>query len=836
MRRTGRKEPPGSEPCSLCGLPVGRWEIRSSDESSPHRFCCPGCMHVFEILTNLPGDPPPDFRETDLYRACVASGFIATPDGNTPAAVATPVPGGETGGPAPAGEDIPALELTLKVEGMWCTACSWLVETVLRRIDGVRGPKVLFFSDLATMKYLPHRVTPEEIAARLAGFGYRAAPFDAPNRGSNEERRLPVRLGISAILTMNIMMVSCALYFGLLEDLGREAVQWFSCILLVLATPVVFYGGLPIFRRAVAGLRYGNVSMDVLISVGALAAYVTSVLRMREGSIHLYFDTAATLVTLVLLGRSIEAHARKRVSGGVSDLFALAGSKVRLRVDGTERWVSADAAKAGDEFSVFAGERSPLDGEVVCGETLVDESVLTGESKPVRRSTGDEVAGGALVLEGPLRLRVIRTGPGGSLNRVLAAVLEALTRKGRIELLSDRITRWLVPAVIILATGTASTLLCEGTPPEEALLRALTVLVITCPCALGIAAPIAKVASIGHARSMGILVRDSSALERARHLDTLVFDKTGTLTEGSFTLVETVTAAGVSSEEALHRVASIEVESRHFLAREILRKARDWGIEPAVATGIEHIEGLGVRGFVPVGETAAGNRRFMESLGIELPEALRVESEAAEAKGATSVFFGWDGEVRGLFLFGDRVRKDARESIARLREKGLGIRMVSGDSMTTVRAVAAELGISDFAGEVFPAGKTIFIRELQESGCRVAMVGDGMNDAAALARADVGCAVGSESIVPQEASDIALLGRNPAGQVEALLHLSSRTYGIIRQNLVFAFAYNLLGIPLAVAGFLNPLLAALAMFASSLTVVLNTLRLSRETPGHGATP
>ena len=594
--RTERKGSPGPEPCSLCGLPAGRWGIRSPDPGPTLRFCCPGCMHVFEILMNLPGGPPPNLRETDLYRACVASGFIAAPDGNAlEKGTAREAESGIDRPSAPAGEEIPALELTLKVEGMWCTACSWLVETVLRRIDGVREPRVLFFSDLATMKYLPHRVTPQEIARQLAGFGYGASPFDAPDVGSGEERRLLVRLGISAILTMNIMMISCALYFGFLEDPGREAVQWFSRILLVLSIPVVFYGGFPIFQRAVLGLRHAHVSMDVLIAVGTFAAYITSILRMCEGSIHLYFDTAATLVTLVLLGRSIEAHARKRAAGGISDLFALAGSKVRLSTGESERWVPADATQPGDEFIVFAGERSPLDGEIICGKTVVDESVLTGESRPVERSTGDEVAGGALILEGPLRLRAVRTGPGGSLNRVLAAVLEALARKGRIELLSDRITRRLVPAVILLAAGTAFTLLHRGAPAAEAVLRALTVLVITCPCALGIAAPLAKVAAVGSARSMGILVRDPSALERAGKLDTLVFDKTGTLTEGSFTLAETM-AAGVHEDEVLRRAASIEVESRHFLAREIVRKARERGIELEAATAIESFEGLGVRG------------------------------------------------------------------------------------------------------------------------------------------------------------------------------------------------------------------------------------------------
>lgn len=825
--------------CALCGLPVGGSGVKQAVNGESLEFCCPGCRYVYQILSSLPGGPPADFKETEIYRACVASGLISQVEGD-PARFG-PANVDEKGSSAPpSAEEDEALteELTLRIQGMWCTACSWLIESVVGRMDGVREARVYFLSDMARLKYMPHRVSPEDLAARIERLGYRAAPFEDHPQKREDERRLLFRLGISSILTMNIMMISFALYFGFFEDIGKEAVVTLSYPLLILATPVVFYGGFPIMKRAAKGLRFGAASMDALIAIGALSAYAYSVVGILNGSIRLYFDTAAMLVTLVLLGRYIESRARDKVARGIMGLYALAGLKVRALANGTERWVSSESVLAGDEFLVSAEERIPLDGEIVLGEAKIDESILTGESRPVRKKIGDQAMGGALVLDGELRLKATRVGEESSLNRMIALIQEALSGKDSVELLADRVTRWFVPAILALATGTALGLLFGGASLNEAVLRGLTVLVITCPCALGIAAPLAKVAAVGHARTKGMLIRDLSALEKAKDIEVLVFDKTGTLTEGKFSLLETF-APGVPGNVALGRVASVEAESGHFLAKEILRRARREGVEIERASSIESFPGLGVRGVAEGTEILVGNRGFLESLGMEIPRDISNRSETAEAEGATSVFFGWEREAKGVLVFGDKVREGAGESIRELQRRGVEVWMVSGDSEATTRAVAARLGISNFVGRALPSEKAAIIERLGQGGRRTGMVGDGINDAAALARAHVGFAAGAGSNILQEASDVTLLGEDAPGRALSFLELSALTSRVIRQNLFFALLYNMLGVPLAMAGLLNPLVAVFAMFASSLTVIGNTLRISGsdsapETPGAGS--
>jgi len=840
------------EECSLCGLPVGRSGIEETVNGELLRFCCHGCLHVFQILFNSPEGLPADFRKTELYQACVSSGLIA--GGQTDSREITTPEDFEAGF---------ARELSFKVEGMWCTACSWLVKEILRRTEGVLEAEVFFLSDLARIKYLPHRIDPREILERISKLGYRAVSFNdlcdgadgaKGSRDAAIRKDVLMRLGVSAILTMNVMMLSFALYAGFFHELGRESIRNFSYTLCLLATPVVFYGGFPILKRAVLGLRFQSVSMDTLIAVGTLSAYVVSVIGMYRGSPHLYFDTASMLVTLVLLGKFIEARAREQVSRGVGELFRLAGGKARLCRESGERWVASDAVGPGDELLVLAGERVPVDARIIQGQTgkrdsfyRLDESILTGESRPTKKSIGDEIPGGALLLDGEMRVRATRVGSESSLNQMISLTREALTRKNPVELLADRITHWLVPAVLVIAAVASLVLWAGGLPADEALLRAVTVLVITCPCALGIATPLAKVAAIEAARSRGILVRDPTALEKVKDLDVLVFDKTGTLTEGSYSLREVVVAGG-SEEEALRRVAAVESHSDHFLAREILRKARERGLTPfseahgretmnaeeetcgaanEVADHFQYFEGLGARGNVQGEEVMAGNRRLMTSAGLTIPDTLALHAAAMESRGSTIVFYAWEGEVRGLFVFGDIPREGAREAVSALRSRNIALWLASGDSKETTGTIAKELGIYDFVGGALPSDKVEIIRRLQKDGHRVGMIGDGINDAAALAQADVGFSLGAEAGIVRDASDITLLAGSPA-KVLDVLELSVLTTKIIRQNLFFAFLYNVLGIPLAIAGALNPLIAVFAMLASSLTVIGNTLRITRS--------
>ncbi len=712
---------------------------------------------------------------------------------------------------------------------MWCPSCAWIVEEVLRRTRGVVEPQVSFLADMVHLRYLPHRVSPQEILDAVSRLGFRPALFEDEPAASAERRSRAVRLGVSAILTANIMMISMALYFGFFEDLSPRVIGYLSYPAWGMATAVVFYGGLPILRRGWAAIRYRRPSMDTLIAVGAMSAYAYSCLQMAAGSVHVYFDTAAMLVTFVLLGRSIEDYARSRVVSGIEDLHRLTRQKVRRWnpfAGGKEEWELPANIRPGDDFLVFAGERVPLDGRVVSGEVDVDESVLTGEAAPVKKLAGDEILGGVRVLRGEAQVRTTRVGPQSSLGQVIALLQEALRKKNPAELAADRVTRWFVPVILAAAALTAGGLLLRGFSFDEALLRSLAVLLISCPCALGIATPIVKIAVMSRARKRGLVIRDPGALERARNLDTFVFDKTGTLTQGDFSLLKTV-AFGAPEKDVLARLAAVEASADHFLAREIGRRAREMSVDGEEAVDFEALEGLGVKGTWRGESIFIGNRRLLAREGIEVSEALEGEAGASEERGMTVVFFGWEKVLRGMLVFGDPVRPGMGEMVRTLQDRGCAVWIVSGDAEKTTRAVAREVGVENFLAQALPQDKRDFIESLQRTGRCVAMVGDGVNDAAALAQADVGFALGAATQIHRDASDFTFPGQNPMKLLEAL-SLSAAAVKAIRQNLFFAFLYNSIGIPLAIAGLMNPLGAVAAMFASSLTVIGNALRVSRE--------
>ena len=471
-------------------------------------------------------------------------------------------------------------------------------------------------------------------------------------------------------------MMACALYYGFFEDLTAAGTRLLSWPLWAMATPVVFYGGWPILRKGLSSLRHGAPTMESLISVGALSAYGYSFFQMLRGSLHLYFDTAAMIIALVLIGKYIELQVRQKVSKGVVELHELSSRKVRLShpflssanplldarrapaaqsqavygtkmMEGGERWIPANEVKTGDIFSVLPGERIPLDARIVSGKGHIDESFLTGESRPVRKGPGDEVPGGALLVDGDLSLQTTRTGREGFLGQMIGLMQEALSRKNPAEVLADRITRWFVPAIFLIAFGAGFYLWLSGTPEEEALLRGLTVLVISCPCALGIAAPIVKVAAVGAGRRRGILVRDPGALEKIKDLDTWIFDKTGTLTEGNFDLLEIYSPEG-EEKNTLALLGAVEESSSHFLAKAIVRKAREAGVKLDAASDFREYEGSGVKGLVAGKMVVIGSQRFMAQEGLAIPSPLKEKAAPLEEAGKTVVFFGWEERARGL--------------------------------------------------------------------------------------------------------------------------------------------------------------------------------------------
>jgi heavy metal translocating P-type ATPase len=804
--------------CDLCGLPLGRAKSEETIGEKTLRFCCPGCRQVFLLLSAERGTLPTNFKETDLYRICLESGIIShgPPDGRTGAI--EPAIDSEA--------DLPPLALAMRLEGMWCPACAWLIEEVLRRTPGLLEPRVSFLSDTVQMQYLPHVVSPIEIRAKIARLGYRASGLsEARSNASGKDDSL-ARLGVSAILSANVMMVSCALYFGFFRDMSSTVIGYFSYPMLAIATPVVFYSGFPILRKSASGLVYGKVSMDTLIAMGVLAAYFYSILQMARGSIHLYFDTACMLVTLVLAGKYIETWARQRVSAGIAELWDLANQKVRLQTVGREEWVSFDAVKPGDCFLVHSGERVPVDGRVAEGTGLLDESVVTGESRPLHKGPGEDVLAGSLLKDGELVLTATRAGPESSLQQMVSLVREALDRKVPVELLADRITAFFVPAVLFIAAIAALFLFVRGVPADEVLLRSLTILLISCPCALGIATPLVKVAMLGIGRSKGLLIRDPGALERAKDLDVLLFDKTGTITEGNFALQRVITE-GFLEEEVLSRLAALELRSSHFLAREIVRRARQSGTNIGEAEQVEEVQGRGVKGIVRNDTIVVGNHSFMREQRMALPATFDDAAVVWQRQGMTVLFFGWEGEVKGILVFGDPVKAGVRELVNRLRERGIAMWLVSGDAEETTAAVAASVGIEEYRGQMLPVEKAHLVTSLKRAGRKVGMVGDGLNDAAALAQADVGFALGVGSDLIREASGIAILAAEP-GRVLDALDLSQLAAKTIRQNLLFAFLYNVTAIPLAVSGLLNPLIAVVAMFGSSFTVIGNALRITRK--------
>ena len=825
--------------CDLCGLPLGRAKTLQKIGKETFHFCCSGCRQVFIILSSHPDGRPGNFRETDLYRACLLAGIIP---GNQDDLTFRDfeIPAAEEGKALqslnpdldPNTKQNLSLDLSLQVQGMWCPACCWLIEQVLRRTKGILEARVSFLSDRVNLRYLPHQLSPTEIMERISKLGYHPSLQLEQEAIALEKKDLLVRLGISAILTVNIMMVSFALYIGLFRDLSPEVISYFSYPIWLMATPVLLYGGLPILKKGIAGFLYRSPTMESLIFVASLSAYLYSLYRMSQGSLHLYFDTASMLITLVLLGRWIEIHVRGKVAGGMAGLSQLTRQKVRLLDQERERWVSSDGVSPGDSFVVFAGERVPLDGKVLEGRGDMDESVLTGEARPVHKDPGDEVKAGAFLLSGEINVRTTRTGRESSLGQIIALMQGAIEKKNPAEIMADRITRWFVPTILAIAGATGLYLWLLSSTGDEVFLRSLAVLAIACPCSLGIATPIVKLASVGLAKSQGMLVRDPAALEKMKDLDVLVFDKTGTLTEGHFHLQEMVNDEGTGPGQALPLIASVEVHSDHFLAREVLRKVRGKSLKLEEVEGFESLDGMGVKGRVLGREIFIGNRKLMGWQGLEISAALEKRAEEAETRGMTAVFAGWEGKVQSLLLFGDSLRKGIREMVEGVHARGIKTWVVSGDSRATTESVSRQSGIPEFRSEALPQDKVELIRTLQAAGWRVGMVGDGINDAAALAQADVGFALGAGSNIIQEASDFTLLSSDP-GKVLDALELSSKAVGAIRQNLFFAFFYNSFGIPLAMAGWLNPLIAAFAMFASSLTVIGNALRISRGKGSRG---
>ncbi|MCF8051787.1 MAG: cation-translocating P-type ATPase [Desulfobacterales bacterium] len=818
------KSLPGA--CDLCGLSLQYGSYPLSTPEGDRRFCCLGCRQVFVMLMEASGaSDPAQFRRTEIYRRCVDAGIIPKDENDLAAR--------SRGWAAPAEERrteegaASGLSLHLEIEGMWCPACAWVIEEMLHRKDGVFKAACHFSTDRLRAVYDPVRTSPERIRQVVHRLGYRTAlPEESPAR--RRGRAEFVRFAVSAFLAMNVMMLSFALYSGFFTELPEESVRYLSWPIFLMSTAVMAYGGLPIFSRAVLSIPTGAFGMETLVGAGAASAYLYSVFNFASGSLHLYFDTASMLITLVLLGKLMERRAKDRVQEDLTAVFTLRPAKVRICTenDPNGRYLPAELLAAGDRFRVEAGEVAAADGLVLEGAGIVDESSLTGEAAGLRKRAGDRIVSGSRIHEGSLLIRAEAAGADSVLGQMIQIMETALEEKTPLETRTDRALRFLVPLVLFLAAVTAVFCLLRGAAVETAVIRAVTVMVISCPCALGIAIPLARVAGISMAGRRGILVPGFSAFEEAEAVDAVVFDKTGTLTTGRWELREILPLAGWTETELLALAAGLEAGSDHAVGREILRQAQKRGIAPApVAPRRQDAQGIcGSWNQEPV---RIGSRGFADPGGrFSVPDE---KSASAVDSLRSMVYMTVGGRSAGVLVFGDTIREGSAAAIRQLAADGYRLSVVSGDGTGATAAIAGQLGVADASGDMTPEGKAGHVQELRRSGYRVAMIGDGVNDAPALASADLGLAVHGGGAVGAEAAQVTLMKRD-LRQLVDFFALAGQVNRKIHQNLAFSFLYNAIAIPVAMAGLLSPLVAVTAMLCSSLSVIGNTLWLIKSQP------
>ncbi len=714
------------------------------------------------------------------------------------------------------------------VDGMTCASCASRIEKGLAGLAGVAEAHANYGTKRATVVYDPRTSRTDDFEATIAALGYSVPHPEHPEERdpeAEELRSLRPRLYVAIALSIPVLLIS------MVPPLQFGGWQW---VAFALSTPVILWAGWPFHQATLVNLRHGATTMDTLISLGTLAAYAWSVVALvflgaAEGGVamggffgggdaaHVYFETASVIVSLLLLGRFFEARARRRSSHALRALLELGAKTARLE-NGEE--VPVESLQVRDRFVVRPGEKIATDGRVVDGSSAVDVSMLTGESVPVEVSAGDTVFGATVNTSGRLVIEATKIGGETALAQIARLVEEAQGSRAPVQRLADRVSAVFVPVVIVIALGTLMAWLLAGQGANAAFTAAVAVLIIACPCALGLATPTAIMVGTGRGAQLGIVIKGGEVLEATRTVDTAVLDKTGTITEGKMRLVEVLPAPGVDERELLRRGGALEDASEHPIAQAVARGARARGIELAVPASFDNLAGSGVRGVVDGVDITVGRRELVG----EVPEVLERAAAAAEAEGRTVVFPAWDGGVRGAFVVADTVKDTSRTALAELHELGLETVMVTGDQRAAAETVARDVGIDRVIAGVVPGQKLEVVRDLQAHGQRVAVVGDGVNDAPALAQADLGIAIGTGTDVAIEASDLTLVTGDLRAAADAIA-LSRRTLATIKGNLFWAFAYNVAAIPLAAVGLLNPVVAAAAMGFSSVFVVTNSLRL-----------
>ena len=748
------------------------------------------------------------------------------------------------------GFEVPRLSKTFPVEGMTCASCVSRVEKKLSSLQGVHAVDVNLATEQVLVDYISALVDFESLRSALEEAGYRLLPEKSVCSSGDEERylkhlsELKLKLIFSGLTSLMVMFLSMQ---G--ESLFNTQLQALNITLFILATPVQFYCGGQFYRGAFNGLRHGYADMNTLIAVGTSTAYFYSawvtLLPGLSASLDVYYDTSVMIITLVLLGRWMEARAKHNASSAIKKLMGLQPKTAHVEREGKELEVSVEDLTMGDVVLVRPGEKIPVDGILIEGQSSIDESMLTGESVPVEKKSGDEAIGASLNKTGFFKMRVTRMGKDTVLAQIIQLVKQAQGSKAPVQRLADKIAGIFVPAVIGLALLAFAFWWGFGdsfgplptTPFLFALMIFISVMIIACPCALGLATPTAIMVGTGKGAEMGILIKSGEALEQAEKLDTIVFDKTGTLTFGKPEVADVLLspAAVLNADRLLLLAGSLEKQSEHPLAQAVVMEAKKHNLRLETVSGFEALPGFGVQGKIENKNVFLGNIKLMQEQKIDF-SSMNDDLEKLATQGKTPMLLSVDGKLEGLITTTDKLKPYAKECVHRLKRMGLKVMMVTGDNRKTAQAVAQQLDIDDVISEVLPSGKRDEIRKLMEEGRKVAMVGDGINDAPALAESTVGIALGSGTDVAMEASDITLVTSDLRAVAQAI-ELSRRTMAKIRQNLFWAFFYNVLGIPIA-AGILypfygvllKPVFAAVAMSLSSVSVVGNSLLLKRFSP------
>ncbi len=730
-------------------------------------------------------------------------------------------------------------QLDLTVEGMTCGSCAARVQRILERQAPIERADVNFATGHVQVQ-ARDEVDFDQLEVAIDKIGYRLVrdekgadadgeqhDHDPSAEQAAEQRRWFWRAVLGVPPTLVVIWISMV-HTGMVWGAEGALAPWERWTILLLTLPVQFGVGWPFIFGAAKRLRHLTANMDTLIALGTLAAFSYSLVVFVQGGHDLYFEVATGIIAALVIGRYFEARAKSRAGSALRALLEL-GAKEARRLDpdsGAEELVPVEQVAVGDRLRIRPGEKIPTDGEVVDGASAVDESMLTGESVPIDKTVGDRVAGATVNTSGVLTIEATAVGRDTALSQIVRTVEEAQAGKADVQRLADRISAVFVPAVLVIAALTFGGWALMAGEPVEGLIAAVAVLIIACPCALGLATPTGIMVGTGRGAELGVLIKRIEVLEATRDITTVVFDKTGTLTTGEMRVAEVVTGPDTDEATLLARAGTVEADSEHPIGRAVATHARERGVTLPPAGDFAAVAGHGVRATVEGTTVHVGRHKLMAEAGLVVPDTLEQAAERLEAEGHTAILAGWDGEVRGVVAVSDTLKAGAREVVAELGRMGLSVAMITGDNARTAHALAESVGIERVLAEVLPADKQSEIQRLQHAGEQVAMVGDGVNDAPALVQADLGVAIGTGTDVAIESSDLTLMRGDLDGVVTAL-RLARRTHRTILQNLFWAFAYNTAAIPLAALGLLNPLIAGAAMAVSSVTVVSNSLRLRR---------